>query len=89
MDINDLHDEYVILAQEAVEGISRATVPGVYWVEHFPLLRYIPSWVPGAYSKRMTEYYKPFVQTMRNKPFDEIKRRMVCFDHITCEILMT
>ena len=43
MDIADLDDEYVLLAQKAVEGISVATVPGVYWVEHFPFLRHIPS----------------------------------------------
>ena len=46
MDIADLDDEYVLLAQKAVEGISVATVPGVYWVEHFPFLRHIPVFDP-------------------------------------------
>lgn len=77
MDIADLRDEYVLLAQTAVEGVSVATVPGVYWVEHFPILKHIPSWMPGTHSKKMAEYYKPIVETMRNKPFDEIKQAMV------------
>ena len=77
MDIADLDDEYVLLAQKAVEGISVATVPGVYWVEHFPFLRHIPSWVPGTFSKKMAEHYKPTVETMRDKPFDKIKQDVV------------
>lgn len=77
MDVFDLNDEYVCLAQEAVEGISRATVPGVYWVEHFPFLRHIPSWVPGTSSRKMTEHYKPIAETMRDKPFDQIKQAVV------------
>ncbi|KAK7678473.1 hypothetical protein QCA50_018533 [Cerrena zonata] len=77
MDIADLNDEYVLLAQKAVEGVSVTTVPGVFWVEQFPILKYIPSWVPGTYSKRMAEYYKPIVESMRDKPFDEIKQNML------------
>ncbi|KAK7678454.1 hypothetical protein QCA50_018514 [Cerrena zonata] len=77
MDISNLHDEYVLLAQEAVDGLSRTSIPGVHWVEHFAPLRYIPSWVPGTSSRKMTEYYKPIVVTMRDKPFDEVKRDMV------------
>ncbi|KAK7677333.1 hypothetical protein QCA50_019663 [Cerrena zonata] len=77
MDISDLRDEYVLLAQEAVEGISIVTVPGICWLEHFPFLRYIPTWVPWTYSKRITEYYRPIVENMVNKPFDEIKQGIV------------
>ena len=25
-----------------------AFVPGRYWVEFFPFLRFVPAWVPGA-----------------------------------------
>ncbi|KAK7678466.1 hypothetical protein QCA50_018526 [Cerrena zonata] len=55
MDISDSRDEYVLLVQEAVEGISIVTVPVIYWI---------------------TEYYRPIVENMVNKPFDEIKQGM-------------
>ncbi|KAK7691811.1 hypothetical protein QCA50_005214 [Cerrena zonata] len=77
MDISNLRDEYILLAQAAVEGISIVTVPGICWSEHFPFLRYIPTWVPWAYSKRITEYYRPIVENVVNKPFDEIKQGIV------------
>ncbi|KAK7678456.1 hypothetical protein QCA50_018516 [Cerrena zonata] len=76
MDISDLRNEYVLFAQEAVDGLSRVTVPGVYWVEFFPFLRHVPSWVPGTSSRRLTEYYKPIVEIMRDKAFDDIKQDM-------------
>lgn len=74
MDVSDLNDEYVRLAQEGLEALSVSTVPGVYWVEHFPPLRHIPSWVPGTSSKKMAEYYKPIVVAMRDY---DIKKDMV------------
>ena len=77
MDINDLRDEYVLMAQEAVEGISIVTVPGICWLEYFPFLRHLPSWIPGTFSKRLAEYYRPIVEAMIDKPFNEIKEEMV------------
>ena len=79
MDINDLRDEYVLMAQEAVEGISIVTVPGICWLEYFPFLRHPPSWIPGTFSKRLAEYYRPIVEAMIDKPFNEIKEEMVRF----------
>lgn len=80
MDISDLRDEFVLLAQEAVEGISITTVPGICWLEYFPILRHLPSWIPWMQSKRLTEHYRPIVERMLNKPFDEIKDGIVRHD---------
>ncbi|KAK7678460.1 hypothetical protein QCA50_018520 [Cerrena zonata] len=77
LDITDLRDEYVVMAQKALEGVSLGTVPGKFWVEFFPILRHIPSWVPGNSAGKMADHYKPIVEFMRNKPFDEIKQGMM------------
>ena len=77
MDIADLDDEYVLLAQKAVEGISVATVPGVYWVEHFPFLRHIPSWVPGAAFKKLAEQYRHYTEKMVHYPFETVRNAAV------------
>ncbi len=75
--IHDLNAEYVTIAREALEGISIAGIPGTFWVEYFPVLRFIPSWVPGAAFKRFAEYYKPIVDRMIQEPFEEVKKTLV------------
>lgn len=67
--------EYVIAAQRAVEGVSKL-IPGAYWVEYFPILRYIPSWVPGANFKKVVEEYLPHVIASTLKPYNEVKKAM-------------
>ena len=75
--INNMDDEYVTYAQRGVEGISQATIPGIYWVEYIPLLKYIPSWVPGTTSRKLADKYLPYVLGMRDKPYNEVKAAMV------------
>lgn len=74
MDIKGLDDEYLLLAQEAVLGTIQSRLPGTYWIEFFPFFKHIPSWVPGAKFKQAAEHYRPYVEAMRNKPFDVVKQ---------------
>lgn len=69
--------EYVTAAQRAIEGFSKGLIPGAYWVEYFPILRYIPSWVPGANFKKLAEEYVPHVMAATFKPYNEVKEAMV------------
>ena len=77
MDITSINDEYVRLAQEAVLGVSISVLPGTFWAEYFPLLRYLPAWFPGSSFKRIMDHYRPITQEMRSKPFDKIREDMV------------
>ncbi|KAH8091048.1 cytochrome P450 [Cristinia sonorae] len=71
--IASMDDEYVTVVQTAMEGLSKATVPGMFWIEFFPFLKHVPSWVPGMTSKKIAEWYKQFVIEMREKAFLEVK----------------
>ncbi|TCD64488.1 hypothetical protein EIP91_004049 [Steccherinum ochraceum] len=71
--LSGVDDEYVLAAQVAMEGISKAAIPGAYLVDYFPILRHIPSWVPGTSAKKLAEYYFPFVSIMRDKSYDQVK----------------
>ncbi|KAH8094841.1 cytochrome P450 [Cristinia sonorae] len=71
-EITSLDDDYIHLVHKSFEGLSLQKVPGAFWVEYFPWLKYIPSWFPGARFKRIGEYYKPVVEKMINQPFDEV-----------------
>ncbi|KAI0833218.1 CyP450 monooxygenase [Trametes gibbosa] len=63
------NDEYAKLAQEGIEAFSRMLVPGKYLVETFPILRHVPSWVPGAQFKRDAEEAKEVVLKLRDLPW--------------------
>ncbi|VDB87895.1 unnamed protein product [Peniophora sp. CBMAI 1063] len=45
-------DPLVKIVERAMEGFSRASEPGAFWVDYMPFLRYIPAWVPGARFQR-------------------------------------
>lgn len=77
MKIKDLNDDYIRLAHKGVEGLVLAVVPGAYWVEYLPILKHIPSWVPGTSGRKLAEAYRPTVEDMRNQPFDNVKAALV------------
>ena len=77
MDVVDWSDEFINLSGASVTAIGATQVPGKFWVEFLPVLRYIPGWVPGAYFKRWVEQYSPMIIKMINQPFDEVKEKMV------------
>lgn len=77
MDIRDIDDEYVKTAQMAMEGHSIAHIPGVHWVEYMPILKYIPSWVPGATFKKLVEKYRPYTKRMVSRPYQEMRKAVV------------
>lgn len=76
-EISGMDDEYVTVAQVAMEGVSKAAVPGVYWVDYFPFLRHVPSWFPATASRKLAEYYLPYVINMRDKPYYKVKQEIV------------
>ncbi|KAH8103605.1 CyP450 monooxygenase [Cristinia sonorae] len=71
--ITSIDDEYVTLAKVAVEALSQAVIPGACWVEYMPILKYIPSWVPGTASMKLAEKYLPYVTKMKDQPYSEVK----------------
>lgn len=77
MDVTKMDDEYVRLAQDAVEGLCAVTVPQGFIVEYIPILRHLPEWFPGFQFNKVIGRYKPIIEQMRNQPFDRIQRDMV------------
>ena len=72
-----MDDEYVTVAETAIEGLSKMCIPGAFWVDTLPLIRYIPSWVPGTKSVNFAKKYVPLVIAMKDKPFAEVETAMV------------
>ncbi|KAJ6603388.1 cytochrome P450 [Mycena vulgaris] len=77
--VTDHDDPYVALAEEAVEGLTTALVPGRFLVDALPILKYVPAWFPGAGFKRKAALWGKLATRMMEEPYAEVKHQMACF----------
>ena len=47
------NDKYIEAIDAALKASVDSMTPGRYLVEILPFLKYIPTWVPGAYTQRL------------------------------------
>ncbi|KAI0745142.1 cytochrome P450 [Earliella scabrosa] len=62
--------DYLGIAEEAMHKFSLTFVPGKFLVETFPILRFLPSWAPGATFKRRAAEWYPSVRRMCDVPWN-------------------
>ena len=79
IDVQDSDDPLILLTEEAISGISEATIPGAFWVDFFPILKYVPSWFPGAGFQKKAAHWSQINASMVQKPFDYVKDQFVGF----------
>ncbi|KAG6330379.1 hypothetical protein ID866_8709 [Astraeus odoratus] len=72
----DGDDPLVALAQLASSHLSLSTAPGAYYVDFVPLLKYVPSWLPGAGFKRKAKVYSAVVRDLVQVPYNIVKTQM-------------
>lgn len=66
-------DGYVELANEAMKGLSQVVHAGSFLVDFLPILKYVPSWLPGAKFKRQAKEWSRSSLALKNRPFDLLK----------------
>lgn len=64
-------------ADQIIEAIGHANTPGRFMVNTFPILRYIPSWVPGAGFQKYFQEQAVKNQRTVEGPFEEARMNMV------------
>jgi len=69
-------NEYIVLAKQFMEKISKYSLPGAALVEIFPSLRFIPSWFPGAGFKKEAALLTQLGEQMMNRPLNHTKSDM-------------
>ncbi|KAL4959505.1 cytochrome P450 [Aspergillus stella-maris] len=69
-------DPLVSLANEALENFSVAGTPGAWIVDAVPILKYIPSWLPGAGFKRTAAKWRDNLITTIEKPYRLVQKQM-------------
>ncbi|KAJ7063526.1 cytochrome P450 [Mycena amicta] len=74
IDVKATDDPYVSLANQAVDGLVTAIVPGRFLVDSIPLLKYVPAWFPGAGFQRQASEWRALSRDMLEKPYAEAKQ---------------
>lgn len=75
--IAETNDPYVANVEEVFKGFAEAAIPGRFLVEVLPILKYVPSWMPGAEFKRKAAYWRRLGNDVSDKPFDYVKETVV------------
>ena len=81
LDIASPENEYLLLADNVMRFMQKILTPGVYLVETFPWIQYIPAWVPGMGFKRNAVVWGRTLENFRDKPFQ------IAFDSVVSVLL--
>lgn len=76
-DVLPQNDYFVDLADRAVHHLSAAYSTGAFLLDVFPILRYIPTWFPGAAFKRFALEGKVMAWEVRDVPSGNVRKQMV------------
>ena len=76
--VQPYNDPYIKIAEEAIGSISELLIPGAFFVDIIPILKYIPKWFPGARFQRKAGVMRRHSEIMRNTPFAATEELMVC-----------
>ncbi|KXN91232.1 O-methylsterigmatocystin oxidoreductase [Leucoagaricus sp. SymC.cos] len=68
-------DEFVRLAEEVRESAEKLP-PGTGLVDTFPILKYLPSWFPGAGFKHFATERRKLSMAMREAPYKMVKEKL-------------
>ena len=60
-----------------MESILDVTGSGIYLVDLLPILRYVPSWVPGATFQKKANVCRRLQEDFRQLPYEETIRNIV------------
>jgi len=75
--VGESDDPYISRAEVALEGFAAAGVPGSFMVDFFPVLKYLPSWFPGAGFQRKAKMWRELNDAVAEIPFKRIEDELV------------
>jgi hypothetical protein len=93
IEVQGLHDPFVVAAETAMAAFSIAATPGRFLVDTLPIctetitshapttdyfsVKHIPAWVPGAGFQKFATDAKPAVLALRDLPADYVRKQIV------------
>ena len=77
IEVQESDDPYISIAEEVFSGAAEVGIPGAFWVDLFPVLKYVPSWFPGAGFQKKAARLREVGQMMADKPFCFVQEQLV------------
>ena len=77
IDVQESDDSYISIAEEVLNGVALAGIPGTFWVDLFPILKYVPSWFPGAGFQKKAARVREASNIMTERPFRHVQEQLV------------
>ncbi|KZT68589.1 cytochrome P450 [Daedalea quercina L-15889] len=74
LEVQPKDDPYVATAERALHAMAMAGNAGSFLVDSIPMLKYVPSWFPGAEFKRKAMEWKKSTTAMVEVPYKAVKR---------------
>ena len=75
--VQESDDPYISLAEEVLNGLAEAGIPGAFLVDMVPILKYVPSWFPGTSFQKKAARWREALNTMAEKPFRHVQEQLV------------
>ncbi|KAF8823976.1 hypothetical protein HHX47_DHR9000405 [Lentinula edodes] len=69
-------DPNIDAAEKMIAVLNTAGIPGAFLVDVFPILKYVPSWFPGASFKRKARKWNGILGATITPPFMKVKQAM-------------
>lgn len=76
IEVQEKDDPFVSLIEKANGNFSVATAPGAFLVDVFPVLRYLPEWLPGAGFKQLGRSFASAFNDMVDVPYTHTRKLM-------------
>jgi len=77
-DVESINDPCIANADKSITLGVRLLLPGGTLINIFPILAYVPTWFPGASSRKLAAEVKRLTDEVIRFPMDWVKLRMVC-----------
>ncbi|KAG8909485.1 hypothetical protein FRC00_010001 [Tulasnella sp. 408] len=81
---DDQGNDYVVKQEELLVYSTLASAG--YLVDILPLLRYVPSWFPGAQFKRDAQLWRQHMMNLRKLVIDGVQKRMAANEGRSCYV---
>ena len=77
INVRPYNDPFIAIAEEAIDSATELMIPGAFFVDILPALKYVPDWFPGANFQRKAAMMRVHSKNIRNAPFAATKNLMV------------
>ena len=77
IEVQESGDRYISIAEDVMNAGNEASTPGAFWVNFFPILAYVPSWLPGAGFQKKAAQWRILAENMVEKPFRHVQEQLV------------